>query len=596
MCGILGQINVNWPGTSLPQLSRLSHRGPDGEGEWTNGNGNVYLGHTRLAILDPTLAGRQPMSDASQRFMLTFNGEIYNHLDLRPMMPSVRWRGTSDTETLIELFAHKGLEALPLLKGMFAFAIYDDTDHSVLLVRDRLGIKPLWFRSQEKTFSFASEVRALLRPDESVPDRQALSEYLGFGRMPGNGEIFNGMHAISPGGWTRLSGNGHIEKGCWWNGRLTSPKVQGRIECVQQVNQLVTTAIKEHLISDVGVGAFLSGGIDSSIVALVAGKELGKKLKTFTVGFPQGDYDERLIARRVADRAGSEHCELEIGEDACLSWVKEAVLCLDLPSVDAINTFIVSKAVRNTGLKVALSGLGGDELFGGYPSFKNVPWLNWLGALPINISRQLVNIMPQNLKDKFGGLTGFTTSELTVSRRRFTSVASLRGMGLGDGVPAIPKAPMDLDTMGKISWAEMQGYMIPMLLRDSDQMSMAVGLEIRVPFLDHRLVEGVLGFPQKYKKGRGVKPLLVDAFRADLPREVYDRPKQGFSLPMADWIHGPLAEFTSNGVTAAADLLGLSEPLRQRDLFKAGILHWTRVWNWSVLGHWLSKQKTVNEN
>jgi asparagine synthase (glutamine-hydrolysing) len=282
---------------------------------------------------------------------------------------------------------------------------------------------------------------------------------------------------------------------------------------------------------------------------------------------------------------------LEVGEDTCLNWVKEAVLKLDLPSIDAINAFIVSKTVRNTGLKVALSGTGGDEVFGGYPSFKDIPLLNWLSVLPPNISRKIVGIMPRRIKEKIEGLIDFTTTDLTVARRRFTSVNNLKKMGLSEGIPVIPFSPNGLDTMGVISWAEIQQYMIPMLLRDTDQVSMAVGLEVRVPFLDHRLLEEVLGLPQKYKKGGKInKPLLVNAFRDELPPEVYNRSKQGYELPMNKWIRGPLADFTNEGVVAAADLLKLTEPLSQRDKFYEGEMHWTKIWQWSVLGHWLATQ------
>jgi len=594
MCGILGQITFEGPVKEIPQLNLLNHRGPDGNGTWTNASGNVYFGHTRLAILDPTPTGRQPMTDASGRFTITFNGEIYNHLELRLLLPSVKWRGNSDTETLVELLAVDGLKTLAKLKGMFAFAVHDANDDSVLLVRDRLGIKPLWLRSTDKYHSFSSEVRALLKAGEFKPNKKFLNEYIGFGRIPGTGEVFNGVQSIFPGGWVKIDATGKIAKGYWWPGeKLAKANVHTRLEASHRVNKLVSTAVKEHLISDVGVGAFLSGGIDSSIVALLAGKELGKNLRTFTVGFPQGAFDERAIARTVARQAGSDHTEIEISEDTCLQWVKEAVSSLDLPSVDAINTYIVSKAVRDTGVKVALSGLGGDEIFAGYPSFKDIPLIRWLGFLPPAVSKQLVQLSPRNLSEKLSGLQRFGTIDLAVARRRFTSIRMLESLGFGDGTPDISAPPAGLDTMGLISWAEIQSYMIPMLLRDSDQMSMAVGLEIRVPFLDHCLVEEVISMPQKYKKGNGVKPLLVEAFKEILPTEVYNRPKQGFTLPMSDWIRGPLAELTNEGVQAASEWLAIAEPLQQKDSFDKGGVHWTRVWHWAVLGHWLINQKSL---
>ncbi len=597
MCGILGQINIKNNIASALPLDKISHRGPDGQGSWASVSGNVYLGHTRLAILEPTEAGQQPMTDSSLKYTISFNGEIYNHLELRAQLPNIAWRGNSDTETLLELLAVKGVDALPLLKGMFAFALHNAEEGSLLLVRDRLGIKPLWYRCDDDRISFSSEVRPLLFPGDFELNVNAFCEYIGFGHLPNSGEIFDGIYSLPPGSWMKIWNKGETKKTTWWpNTKFPSLKTGSKQEYVKRVKTLVTTAIEEHLISDVGVGAFLSGGIDSSIVALVAGKVLGNNLQTFTVGFPQSSFDERLIARKVAEKLGSEHCELEIKEEECLDWVKEAVFNMDLPSVDAINTFIVSKAVRDTGLKVALSGLGGDELFGGYPAFSHVPSLHLLSGLPRPVRKALIGVMPENLKEKLSGLHSFNVTELTVARRRFTSIAKLREIGLKDWMPIIPPFPEGIDMMGRISWAELHGYTIPMLLRDSDQMSMAVGLEIRVPFLDHHLVEEVLGFPQKFKKGNGIKPLLVEAFRSELPKEVFNRPKQGFSLPMDDWIRGPLHDFTLEGVKAAGNKLNFFEPLEQWTKFKKKQLHWTRVWNWCVLGHWLINQNKFKEH
>ncbi|MCY7421218.1 MAG: asparagine synthase (glutamine-hydrolyzing) [Chitinophagaceae bacterium] len=597
MCGIVGKISFNEQLCELPSLEDIKHRGPDGNGEWFNPEKTIYFGHTRLAILEPTPAGHQPMHSNGGRYTIVFNGEIYNHQKLRAYVPGFNWIGNSDTETLLELFKVKGLETLNLLKGMFAFALYDESDKSVLLVRDRLGIKPLWVKTSESDLSFCSEILALIDNTTGNLCDRALSEYIGFGHLPASGQVFKNVEALLPGSFMKISNDGKIIQEQWWpKNNFLNTGVKNKIKATSLVKKLVTTAIEEHLISDVGVGAFLSGGIDSSIVALVAGKVLGKNLQTFTVGFPQSGFDERLIARKVARLCGSEHFELEITENDCLSSVQQAVECLDVPSVDAINTFIVSKAVRQTGLKVALSGLGGDELFGGYPSFKSVPVIDKLSILPPAVQQLILNLLPVSAKEKLGGIEHLSPEEITISRRRFMSIKQLKENGLGNGLPSILNMPHGLDTMGKISWAEMQGYMGPMLLRDSDQMSMAVGLELRVPFLDHELVEEVLSLPQRYKKGIGVKPLLVKAFSDILPVEVYNRPKQGFALPMEDWIKGPLYDFTLQGLKAAVEFTGIKAPLLQLQKFEQGNQHWTRVWKWSVLGHWLLKQHSLSTN
>ncbi len=588
MCGICGQINYKHKDISLPHIRLISHRGPDASSEWRSADETVYLGHTRLSILDLSPTGCQPMADASGRFTLIYNGEIYNHLHVRTLLPHVHWKGTSDTETLIELFAAKGIDALQLLQGMFAFAIFDNEDNSVLLVRDRLGIKPLYYSYDNDVLRFASEVRVLLHERKSYLDDNALSEYVGFGHMPAEGAVLKGIFSLPQGSYCKTYSNGLIEHKVWWP-KSDSFSVQRKtsFDYTAHVKKIVTNTIEEHLISDVPVGAFLSGGIDSSVITMVAGRALGKNLNTFTVGFPHIEFDERSIAKKVAQKAGSEYFEIEVNDDQCTDWVKQAVACLDLPSVDAINTFIVSKAVSNTGLKVALSGLGADELFGGYPSFNDVPKLSALGRLPHSVSRLMVKWLPKNLQEKLRGITSYSIEELTVNRRRFASVEYLQSLHLQNGTPKIPHHIERLDTMTKVSIAEIYGYMIPMLLRDSDQMSMAVGLELRVPFVDHVLVEEVLQIPQQYKKGKGTKPLLVEAFKNDLPREVYDRPKQGFVLPMDLWLRGPLAGFMREGITAASHILKLSKPEHQRMAFEQNRLHWTRVWQWCVLGHWL---------
>ena len=588
MCGICGQINYKHNNISIPPIRLISHRGPDASSEWRSADETVYFGHTRLSILDLSPTGCQPMADTSGRFTLIYNGEIYNHLHVRTLLPHVHWKGTSDTETLIELFAAKGIDALQLLQGMFAFAIFDNEDNSVLLVRDRLGIKPLYYTHDNDVLRFASEVRVLLHERKSYLDDNALSEYVGFGHMPAEGAVLKGIFSLPQGSYYKTYSDGLIEHKVWWP-KSDSFSVQRKtsFDYTAHVKKIVTKTIEEHLISDVPVGAFLSGGIDSSVITMVAGRALGKKLNTFTVGFPHIEFDERSIAKKVAQKAGSEYFEIEVNDDQCTDWVKQAVGCLDLPSVDAINTFIVSKAVSNTGLKVALSGLGADELFGGYPSFNDVPKLSALGRLPHSVSRLLVKWLPKNLQEKLRGITSYSIEELTVNRRRFASVEYLQSLHLQNGTPKIPHYIERLDTMTKVSIAEIYGYMIPMLLRDSDQMSMAVGLELRVPFVDHVLVEEVLQIPQQYKKGKGTKPLLVEAFKNDLPREVYDRPKQGFVLPMDLWLRGPLAGFMREGITAASHILKLSEPEHQRMAFEQNRLHWTRVWQWCVLGHWL---------
>jgi asparagine synthase (glutamine-hydrolysing) len=588
MCGFIGCL-----GESVREfpLDPLRHRGPDASGAWASPDGQCWFGHVRLSIIELSAAGAQPMSSASGRTTIVFNGEIYNHLEVRSRLGGVVWRGHSDTETLVEAWERLGEECLGLLRGMFAFAVYQSQDRSVHLVRDRLGIKPLYFRNGGNgCFSFASEVRTLLRGRRPEPGDAALACYLATGHMPATGEIGEGVRILPPGCILRIDESGDSPIRQWWS--LPLRKSGGEIirnhsETQAWVRSQVEDAVREHLLSDVPVGAFLSGGIDSSIVSLVAARSLGRSLHTFCVGFPDAGFDERHIAREVAARAGSNHTEIEVGPEECQRWAVEAVAAMDLPSADAVNTYIVSKAVREAGLKVALSGLGGDELFCGYPSFTDIPRLALLGRIPAPFAKALISLLPAGARNKLDGAASFDPFTLALLRRRWWSDSALKEAGLDAPIPWPELKQAFSDDLQAISAAEILGYMEPMLLRDSDQMSMAVGLELRVPFLDHRLVEGALAMPGHFKSGKPPKRLLIEAFRDLLPEAVWKRPKQGFALPMDSWMRGPLKEFCRSGTVAARNRLGEKFVDTAWSGFERRNLHWTRLWQIAVLGHYL---------
>jgi asparagine synthase (glutamine-hydrolysing) len=359
----------------------------------------------------------------------------------------------------------------------------------------------------------------------------------------------------------------------------------------RRVRDLIEKAVDEHLLSDVPVASFLSGGIDSSIVTAVAAQKLEKKLQTFSVGFDLAEFDETAIAQEMAERYRTDHHRIQLSEEEVIHSVTEAVGKLDLPSVDAINTYIVSRAVAAHGVKVALSGLGGDELFGGYPSFRDVPRLRFIAGLPRPLQRVLGKI--GQLGDRLADLPAKTgAGELARWRRRFFTDDTIHRAGL-PSAPASFECPVDLpDDFARVSWAELTGYMRRMLLRDADQMSMAVSLELRVPFLDHELVEFVLGLPAAAKKRySGPKGLLVESCRDLLPPSVYRRPKAGFVLPMKVWMLGPLASFVEEGLreTVSRRLLPQVFVNEISGAFQRGRLHWTRAWSIVVLGHFAKR-------
>lgn len=533
------------------------------------------------------------MTDPATGNVLVTNGEIYNHRAVREKLGgNVDWRGTSDTETLLLGYARWGHAVVEHLKGMFAFAIYDAARNELFLARDRLGIKPLYYTVDANGFRAASEVR-ILAPASAAIKPEAVSAYLQWGACPEGELIYSGIQALPAGHAMTIGPDGEIKTWRYWPSRKTFALFPDNV--VGRVRGLIDNAVEEHLLSDVSVASFLSGGIDSSVITALAAQKLGNKLQTYSVGFDLAEFDETTIAREIADRYKTDHHRIQLSEEEVIASVTEAVDKLDLPSVDAINTYIVSRAVAAHGVKVALSGLGGDELFGGYPSFRDVPRLKLVAALP-SFLRRIIGLAG-GLGNRLVDLpqTG-DAGELAHWRRRFLTDESIRRAGLPIATEP-QEVPVALpDDFARISWAELTGYMRRMLLRDADQMSMAVSLEMRVPFLDHELVEYVLGLPAAVKKRYpGVKGLLVEACRDLLPASVYDRRKAGFVLPMKQWMRGPLAAFTKEGLdeTVGRGLLPEVFVNEMRDAFQRERLHWTRLWSLVVLGHYAKRRQLV---
>lgn len=591
MCGIAVHFSSTGRVTPL-DLQLIRHRGPDSSGEWASPDDRCWLGNTRLAIVDLSPTGAQPMTDPATGNVVVMNGEIYNHRALRAQLgPEVNWKGTSDTETLLQGYARWGHSVLDHLKGMFAFAIYDATREELFFARDRLGIKPLYYTMDADGLRAASEVRVLVAAGSNGITGQSISGYLQWGACPERNLLYHDLRALPAGHAMTIGPQGKFKTWRYWPSRKA---FVSSTDCVvRQVRDLIDKAVDEHLLSDVPVASFLSGGIDSSIVTAVAAQKLEKKLQTFSVGFDLAEFDETAIAQEIAERYRTDHHRIQLSEEEVIHSVTEAVEKLDLPSVDAINTYIVSRAVAAHGVKVALSGLGGDELFGGYPSFRDVPRLKLIAKLPRPLRKLLGAAI--KLGDRLADLPSTADAgELARWRRRFFTDDMIRRAGL-ENAPAPFECPVALpDDYARISWAELTGYMRRMLLRDADQMSMAVSLELRVPFLDHELVEYVLGLPAAAKQRYpGPKGLLVEACRDLLPSSVYRRPKAGFVLPMKVWMLGPLASFVEEGLreTVSRQLLSQVFVDEISGAFRRDRLHWTRVWSIVVLGHFAKRSQ-----
>ena len=594
MCGIAGVFSFQDEAQPF-DLALLNHRGPDSCGEWRSENRRRWLGHTRLAILDLSPAGAQPMTDPATGNVIVFNGEIYNHLTLRRELESLgaTFAGTSDTETLLAAYRLWGEALLPRLKGMFAFAIYDKAGDSLFLARDRFGIKPFYCWRGKDAFVFASEIRGLVRYGGLRSTRESVTAYLQWGCCPHSCLLYPEVFELPVGSHLRVAAGPEAGPVPYWPpARFPDPApAGGRPALVRRTRELLETAVHEHILSDVPVACFLSGGIDSSVITALAARELHRELHTFSVGFEDATFDESQYARRIASQYQTDHTEIRLAAEEVIETVKEAVFSMDLPSMDGINSYIVAKEVAKKGFKVALAGVGGDELFGGYPQFRTVPRLKWLALAP----RPLLALLLRGKKGRHF-LTD-TPSHADAGLfaqwwRRSWNAALLRELGLPTRPIPPEHRPELTDDFAKISWSELRHYLRDVLLRDSDQMSMAVSLEVRVPFLDHELVEFVLGLPAAEKERPGlVKSLLIDRTADLLPREIYDRRKMGFELPMPAWIKGPLREFSLAGLhhLAAAGICDLDRALAPDRQFLAGRLPWQKLWALVVLGWYLSK-------
>lgn len=630
MCGIAGifQTKAGRSDYKKPlgqMLHAIGHRGPDDEGRYLGPEGRIGLAHSRLSILDLSPAGHQPMATADGRYWIVFNGEIYNFRELRRQLEQwgEAFASHSDTEVILRLYVREGAQCLHRLRGMFAFAVWDAKEQSLFIARDRLGIKPLYYYAGEACVLFASEVRSILASD-LVPrkiDPVALNEYLSYQSIPAPRTLIHGINALPAGTWMTVGASGDIEQRCYWNllqNRSLEAQTANRSAVLRRTAELLREAAELHLVSDVPVGAFLSGGIDSSaVVALIS--ELGCTPLSFSVVFSESNYDESIYARQVAGRFGAEHTEIRLTENAMLDQLPAALAAMDQPTGDGVNTYVVSQAVRQAGVKVALSGLGGDEFFAGYASFprlkramKVARSLKHLPAFARNSAARLVESAGGNsiqamkagaMINSDGSLAAMypiTRQVLSPAQRRSLLSKQWRHLVEECSDPYVDllqlayQNPGTAEAFSLISYAEARTYMHDVLLRDTDQMSMAHALEVRVPLLDHKLVEYVMGVPDAFKRPNGTpKPLLVSSLGNLLPDDIVHRPKQGFTLPFADWMRGELREFCETRLhPQRIASRGVFEAIEVNKLWNAFLggsseVSWSRLWLLVTLEEWM---------
>jgi len=634
MCGIAGAIGAI-DGAISEAVGRMSaaqlHRGPDSSGLWTScppaGGRGVILAHRRLAIIDLSEDGRQPMADPETGNVIVFNGEIYNFLELRRELEreGARFRSRSDTEVILKTYSRWGADGVRKLRGMFAFALWDAARGTLLFARDRLGIKPLYLCSVirsggARTILFASEVRALLASDllEREVDPVALASYIWNGFVIGPNTIVRGVELLPAATSAIASGDGAI----------TAPRRYWRLPAVstprkrKELEEQLSSAVQMHLISDVPLGIFLSGGIDSSAIAALAVRAGNAKVRTFNIGFEEAVYDESGHARAVAQQLGTEHHELRLTQATFRRELSDALASLDQPTFDGINTYFVSRAVREAGLTVALAGTGGDELFGGYASFRDVPWAaRWsrrLSAFPPQLLRRAANavvraasfrsqVPPQTRWGKLGdalAARGELLDTYQVSYALFSSDFarqllrhSVNGelrLGLPDKVAQeLGELTAGRRPLAALSLLELWCFLGERLLRDTDAASMASSLEVRVPFLDHEVVSAALALPEEERfQPLGKKRVLRELALGDLDDGLFERPKSGFVLPIDAWAREHLKEDMSAalGDPAFSERAGLDARavgrLWSAFLARAPGLYWSRIWAVYVLGWW----------
>ena len=643
MCGIAGGVFFDGrfgrdeiASVGQRMLAAIRHRGPDGEGVWIPDDAGAdrspvpLLVHSRLAIIDTSSAGRQPMTGRGLSLHLTFNGEIYNFRTVRAALEAEghRFDSQSDTEVILRGYSTRGPRILDALRGMFALGIWNPDDRTLFLARDRFGIKPLYIASGDGWFLFASEVRALLATGLVPPvlDLHGLWHYLTYQAVPGPGTLIAGISMLDPGSTLVVDQNGRPQRAVYWDlaGAARSVGPISRADCLDRVRTLLAESVASHLVSDVPVGAFLSGGIDSSaVVALM--REAGHTPRTFSVGFAESRFDESAQAEEVARLVGSEHTSLRLDEARLLDQLPAALAAMDQPTGDGINTYVVSRAVRETGLVVALSGLGGDELFAGYPSFNRLPTLASAGAvwgLAPDTIRSLIARAARGLGG--GSVAGEKVAAALASDGSLAALYPLMRQLLSrdqrlqlvaphwrERLGAVPDPYVErlqegfarmngAGWLSKVSYAEARTYMHDVLLRDADQMSMAHALEVRVPLVDHEVAAFVLGLDDRQKApGDTPKRLLVEALGAALPARIVHRPKQGFTLPFEPWMRGQLREFCEHHL--GPDGLsgrGLVEPAQIRHLWESFLaggpnVTWSRLWMLVALDHWLERHRVT---
>ena len=608
MCGIAGVLTVSFQASTEQYIqtmqTALEHRGPDDRGIYRSEDRHIALAHTRLSILDLSQNGHQPMS-INSRYWITFNGEIYNFIELRNKLKSEgeTFFSHTDTEVILKLYAKYGEECLKLLRGMFAFAIWDDLEKVCFIARDPLGIKPLYYWQQGSTLMFASELRTIIATG-AIPKKISpigLYTYLTNGSVSEPWTMIEGVKCLEA-GTSLIWQSGEIQQKKYWQISFDSPLSNQSIsvsEAIAKTRSALLDSVKHHFISDVPVGVFLSGGIDSTAIVAIArqiqSNDQADKLRTYSIVFNEEQWNEGSLAQQVAKDFDTKHTEYLITADIGKKLLPDFLRSLDQPTIDGFNTFCVSQIASQDNMKVVLSGLGSDEMFGGYSTFQQVPnivkqrekiaFLNAIAGLVGNGLERFSN------SPKYRRLGAFLTKENSLNnayglargvfsvREAYQLVQLYLGQEARDQLPTevvnfSKAASYDSihfpTTTDEVSYLELSRYMRNQLLSDSDVMSMRWGLELRVPFVDSQLFSEISAIPAAIRLRKG-KQLLKEAI-PEIPSYIANRPKRGFTFPFEIWMEQEWRDYTMH-IKTPPDL-----PLPRKQ--------WYRRWSLAVLEHW----------
>lgn len=665
MCGIAGFIDVSrqlaHPRPVLEAMHQcMAPRGPDDSGIWFDPGTGVGFAHRRLSVVDLSPEGHQPMRSESGRYHISYNGEVYNFAELRAELEPAghHFRGHSDTEVMLAAFEAWGVEAaVRRFVGMFAFALFDAREGVLHLVRDRIGIKPLYWgwtgpgaspvhedlsrRSAPSgsIFAFASELRPFLEIPgfERRVDRDALSAYMRYAYIPQPSSIYRGVHKLRPGHiLTVRVVDGATSNTCYWNARAVAergvqvPLTIGDDEALEGLEARVRNAVELRMIADVPLGAFLSGGVDSSTVVAMMQSLSPRPVKSFTIGFADEMYDEARFAREIARHLGTDHTELILSPQEALETIPRMPEIYDEPFADSsqIPTYLVSRLAR-TKVTVSLSGDGGDELFGGYNRYihGDAIWRRMkpiprplrraaggiVGAIPQSalggVYSAVSRFLPSRYRHRFAGTKFHKLAIMSGARSGDEVYRSLISMWIEpDALVIGGREPMSLleapyaaelpDLMRRMMYADLITYLVDDILVKVDRASMAVSLEARVPLLDHRVVEYAWRLPARFKHhGDRGKILLRRLLEKFVPREMFERPKMGFSVPIDEWLRGPLRDWAESLIAPerlrSGGFLRPEIVRREWERYLRGLGNHTRIWAVLMFQAWAERYRPV---